>query len=337
MNTGRERNIGVDIVKAIAVMFVISVHFFWNTNFYTTPIIGKNMYYQVILQQIFLSCVPLFMITTGYLSKNTTIDKKYYKKLVPIIIIYLIYSILALITRYYLGEIDFDIKLWIREILTFNANPYSWYVNMFIGLYIIAPFLNILYENLKCKEDKIKLIFILILLTGIPSMINGKFLEIIYFPYYWINIYPLTYYFIGKFLNEYEKNIKLRYSFLIFIIVVIIQAIIEIYYANKGLFQFYLLDYNSLFKMIQATVLFIFLYKLKIRNNNFKKIITLISNLSLDIYLLSYIIDKIIYLKLQNYQISQQQIIYMFIPIIGLIFILCIFISYLRKLIIKVR
>lgn len=64
----KKRYIGIDIIKTIAVLFVICVHFFMNTGYYKqalTP--GENLFAQTFLRWLFYICVPLFVITTGYL------------------------------------------------------------------------------------------------------------------------------------------------------------------------------------------------------------------------------------------------------------------------------
>ena len=75
----KKRNINIDLIKCIAVFSVISVHFFLNTNFYNTPVVGNKMYIAVFFRTLFMICVPLFIITTGYLMKNKELNKKYYE------------------------------------------------------------------------------------------------------------------------------------------------------------------------------------------------------------------------------------------------------------------
>ena len=74
----KERNINIDLIKFIAVFSVISVHFFLNNGFYGKIIVGKEMYIFSFIRTLFMICVPLFIITTGYLMKNKTLSKKYY-------------------------------------------------------------------------------------------------------------------------------------------------------------------------------------------------------------------------------------------------------------------
>lgn len=84
----RNRNINIDLIKCIAVFSVISVHFFANTGFYDKTISGNDMYIAVFFRTLFMICVPLFIITTGYLMKNKILSKKYYLGAVRVIIIY---------------------------------------------------------------------------------------------------------------------------------------------------------------------------------------------------------------------------------------------------------
>ena len=35
-----------------------------------------------------------------------------------------------------------------------NFQQYSWYVNMYIGLFILIPFLNTIWQNLKTEKQK---------------------------------------------------------------------------------------------------------------------------------------------------------------------------------------
>lgn len=74
----KKRNINIDLIKSIAVFSVISVHFFLNVGLYEIIINSSNMYIAIFFRTLFMICVPLFIITTGYLMKDKTLSKKYY-------------------------------------------------------------------------------------------------------------------------------------------------------------------------------------------------------------------------------------------------------------------
>lgn len=55
------------------------------------------------------------------------------------------------IKKYYL-LMDIDFKSVIFGILDFTGVAYAWYTNMYIGLFLIIPFLNNAYMSLKSKK-----------------------------------------------------------------------------------------------------------------------------------------------------------------------------------------
>ena len=86
----KKRNINIDLIKCIAVFSVISVHYFANVGLYKTIIEENKMYIGIIFRTLFMICVPLFIITTGYLMKNKMLSKKYYLGAFRVIIIYIL-------------------------------------------------------------------------------------------------------------------------------------------------------------------------------------------------------------------------------------------------------
>lgn len=126
-----------------------------------------------IIRCLFMTCVPLFIILTGYLSINKELNKNYFKKIFRIILTYVLCSIACLIALHFIENRPvLSLKEYIFSILSFNAAPYSWYVNMYIGLFLIIPFLNILWKNLKTKKYRQYLIVVLVLLFVIPTITN---------------------------------------------------------------------------------------------------------------------------------------------------------------------
>lgn len=297
------RELGIDIIKALAITFVIGVHFFLNTKFYTTNLTNLNLFMQTFIQQIFLSCIPLFLISTGYLNSNTKIDLNYFKKIIPIMIIYLLYSVPALIYRSNIGEINYDIKLWIEQILLFKGHRYSWYINLYFGLYLLIPFFNRMYNSLDTKKDKLILISILLFLTTI----NGT-------PNYWAKLYPLTYFYIGKFIKEFKPNIQTSKGFLCFIMIVLIETSLEFLVASNGRYVHYFNDYSSLFRAMQSTIIFLILYNKTIKNHLLKNIISKLSVSTLDIYLASFLGDRLLYKPLKTLSLPQEKL-FVYMPI----------------------
>lgn len=147
-----KRDTSLDVIRIIALFCVISIHFFLNTDYYDVTIEGKQIYFMTLFRSFFRICVPLFLILSGYLKNQKVLNITYYKSFSKIAFVYILASIGCLIFRYaYLCE-DISINNGFFSILNFNASEYAWYVEMYIGLLLLIPFLNILWCNLQRKS-----------------------------------------------------------------------------------------------------------------------------------------------------------------------------------------
>lgn len=332
-----KRIFGIDLVRVVAIFFVISVHFFLNNSFYETNIQGIGMFISLFFRWIFYLGVPLFILLTGYLKREKKLTKDYYKGIKHILISYIFISILCILFRiFYLKEDISKLKL-LLGIFSFSANEYAWYIEMYIGLFLLIPFLNILYSSINNKNHKQYLIITLLIMVSLSPIINyltirNVKLEII--PNWWNGIYPLVYYFIGCYISEYQVEIDKKKGITIFTIIIFLETILSYIFNYNNKFDWnFLGGYNSLQTVIASTILFLLIYKTKNKNKKINKIITSISILSLDMYLFSYIADKIIYKNLDNYLKSPVEYLKYYILIISIVFLLSYILSFIKKII----
>ena len=144
-----KRNIKLDIIRIFAFFSVVAVHFFLNTGFYYTIITAsKRNFVMVTVKEFFMVCVPLFIILTGYLSTNKKPTVDYYKKLVSKLVLYYIINITFLLFEIYYKHNSFELMDIILYIFGYAKN-YNWYFGMYIGLFLLAPYLNIV-NNTYC-------------------------------------------------------------------------------------------------------------------------------------------------------------------------------------------
>ena len=73
----KKRNIQIDIIKTLAVFLVILVHFYLKNGFYDLDYHSKIMKISLLLRNFGMVCVPLFIMTTGYLLRDKEYSKKY--------------------------------------------------------------------------------------------------------------------------------------------------------------------------------------------------------------------------------------------------------------------
>ena len=228
--------------------------------------------------------------------------------------------------------------------LSYRANTYSWYVNMYIGLFLFIPFLNMVGSSLwKLHSKKIffALFASLFFVTTVPSFlrsifISGQRLEI--FPSYWESIYPVFYYFIGFFLNKMADTIKIRKIYLVLSLVMLIgvESLSSLFIFREhynGLFSWDIFEgYGSFFTILASILFFLLIYNIKIKNSFLVKLFYTISKHSFNIYLFSKIYDLIFYPYFINkYFVTQPQFLPFYFVIVPLVFI-C---SYLSSVILE--
>lgn len=338
-----KRKTGLDIIRTFAILFVIGVHFFYHTAFYRVPIIGINMIIQAALKWLFTICVPLFIILTGYLQTEKKAEIRYFKKLIPILGVYLFYSILSIIMRMtYLNE-ERSLLSWIKAILVFDADKYSWYINMYIGLFLLTPFLNMIHKGLNNAKDYRVFLLILVCLTGFPAFFNSlaaktSIFKALVFSDWWTMIYPLTYYFIGAYIKKYPVKLNKKLAALSLGLVIALETGLTVIFSWNKTFVNVIGDYGSILIVLEAVLFFLIFYDVEIKNERISKMLSTVSVLSLDLYLCSYISDKLVYVFLmKNIFKSQQQIMFYFIFAVTASFTIAFVIAFLRYKAIRLK
>ena len=336
MNKNKSRIFGPDLIRFIAIFFVISVHFLLNNGFYLDKVTGIKMFIFTFMRWFFYIGVPLFLLLTGYLKRTKKIEKNYYKSIIPIILTYLFIATCCLIFRKtYLHETIGIIRGFV-SIFNFTADGYSWYVEMFIGLFLMIPFLNVLYNGLDNKKNKQYLILTLLIMISISPLINFiEFrkvnLEIV--PNWWIQLYPICYYFIGCYLNEYKVEINKKKGILILIAILLLQTVLSYKYNYNELFSVQFLGgYNNLITIVASVLIFLLLYKIETNNKLIRNVVAAVSILSFEMYLFSFIIDRIIYKHFNEFVHGSREYLKYYIVIVPLVFIFSYILSYLKKL-----
>lgn len=290
------KKLGPDLIKFIAIFSVIGVHFILNT---MDPVrisgtIPEFIYFSY--RQIFIVCVPLFMLTTGYLNYKQTISKKYYKKIIPILGIYLLYSILSILFRIWVLDQDIGVIEGTYLILNFRASPYNWYMNMYIGLFLLSPFLNKMVQDISQKQFQWLLLVLMTLsifpitLNVFPSLLFGK--SGIVLLNFWITLYPLTYYMTGFYLRFYPLKNKLGWMI---VVAGMLSVITSLYFSVDGNLSQVTKDYGNIFTFIQSIAVFSLLVNYQNAQLQANRFLQFVSRHTLDIYLISFISDQIVY------------------------------------------
>lgn len=292
----RERNAGIDLTKAVAVFSVICVHFFLNTPFYREPLHGFMGAAAVTARTAFMVCVPLFLISTGYLMKNKTLCASYYLGVLNTVITYLLASIICIIWRCVQGD---DSVQPLLSILNFSGCGYAWYVEMYLGLFVLIPFLNAAYNGLASKRARLVLVGTLVLMVALPQQLNWLVKVL---PGWWSgSLFPVMYYYVGCYLRDYPVRLKPSRIVLFWSAWILASSAFNYYLIIITEENYFMLtsyvDWGSLENLVASVLCFVLFQTIKVPSpSTFAgRGIRVVSRCSLGIYLLSFIADSIIY------------------------------------------
>lgn len=311
----KSRDTSLDIIRIVAAFTVLSVHFFLHNGFYSQTVEGIPMYIACLMRTLFSVCVPLFMILTGYLMSRKTLSRKYYSGIIKTLVVFVLATIACMIFKHYIDGEQLGFKELLFSTLDFTGANYSWYIEMYIGLFLIAPFLNLAYSKLKSKRQKQVLVLTMVAITILPSFFNiynfesaqwwtsptasDTFQKL--FPSWWAGFYPVAYYFTGCYLREYKLKIKTPTLLALFAFSLIIFGTFNYFRSYGTTFKSgsYIFWYG-----FEPYILSVFLFMLlkRINTESFstgaKIALWKISDLALGIYLISFIFDRVVYHQL---------------------------------------
>lgn len=314
-----KRDFNLDLIRIIAFCFVPSVHFFLHGGFYSHDVSSNKMEVMLFFRTLFLLCIPLFLLLTGYLQGNKEIEpnKKYFFKITKFLIPYLIIMLIDLII---IDEIltpmrpsaypEYTMKNYVQNFTSFTH--YSWYVEMYIGLFLLIPFLNMIWRNVKTKGAEIFLILSLVAITILPAAFNvfdfskDSIMSVAdtsnwkLWPSWWTKLYPITYYFTGACLARHKERFKINPFIALFIFLAswfgVGKFVIERMQDVKPSIMAFT-DYNSPGIFLMGVTLFIFVNSIPFNRVPMfiRKFVGKLSDLTFGAYLGSWALDQLFY------------------------------------------
>lgn len=289
------RELGLDLIRAAAGVLVLSVHFFMNSGFYDAPVSGRLMLAACMVRVLCMTCVPLFLLLTGYTCVRRAWSPEYYRKLVPVLLTYLLAGGVCMAYQGLILHQSLSLRGVIRAYLDFTAAPYGWYIHMYIGLFLLSPFFNAAWKHLD-KRARGALLVTLVFLSILPGSANrwGYVL-----PYWWVDIYPLAYYAAGAWLREYPLKIGGGKLLALCGALAALMGAFGYLAAGGGVYLWQPEDnWNSWPLMLQAVALFSCLSRVRSAPRPVAWAIGRVAKLSLGMYLVSWVADQIVYPRL---------------------------------------
>lgn len=316
----KERQTGPDIVRFFAALFVIAVHFYLNCGYYAEPLITPKLYLMTAARWLFLICVPLFMILTGYCKSEKTMTASHYKSLIPITVSYFIISIAKMfMCNYIYGEV-YTFKYGLSCLFNYNM---SWYFGMYLSIMLLIPFLNLMWKAIPTKKAKLVLIGSL----AFVSTLYPVFIYVV--PSYWQMLYPFVYYFVGVYIKEYQPHLSKKKWLLALLITVIVfaEATVSYIFADGGNFNWLVLGpidsgYSTITVVISAVAFFLIFYDVQLKSRIAGRILARISSVSWEIYLFNSVFDAYIFYYLRRFIYTTEGFFWWFFVTVPMSFLL---------------
>ena len=304
-----KRTASLDIARLSALFCVISLHFFLYNGFYGEPCTGWKMYLLTLLRCSFMVCIPLFLLLTGYLLGGRRFTKKHYRGIDKTLGVYLLCAVICVAMKKYYFEMP---EVTWFNVFDFTGCTYGWYVEMYLGLYLMIPLLNLIWEGLPEKRQRQALVLGSVAVTLLPSVVNvfdwttpgaladpslaQRYYQLI--PRYWTSLYPITYYFIGRYLRDYPVKMKKSVNAAAFALSLVLFGSFAFYQSGTGVFSSGTWqNWESLLLLPCGVLLFVFF--LNLDTSGWRKtprtLLAVASEVSFGAYLLSCLFDLIFY------------------------------------------
>ncbi|WP_413853485.1 acyltransferase [Candidatus Ruminimicrobium bovinum] len=287
-----ERNIGIDLLRLLAMFMIVLLHINLRAYLYIDFL---SIY---VFESFSIVAVNCFVLISGFF----LIKQQFrLKKLTSLIFEICFYTWVCFIAALIIN-IPMDIKMLIQGFFTISSG-FHWFITCYIMLYILFPFINKFIYSLSLKQKHIFAILTILLFciwTTVPninrqSAIRGYSILWLCVLYYF-GAYLRLVFVEGDKKELFNKISNFSgYGYIIFsLITVFFMFLLNLINKDVGI----ALNYNSLFVFFAAICLFIFMYSLNIKNKSINKIITFFAPASFGVFLLSDNLFVIYYQKI---------------------------------------
>ena len=318
------RNSSLELLRIVSMIMVLCLHI--NTDLTMTQGIElsyfcKNILY--IIESLAIVAVNCFVLISGYFS--VTSDRLKVRRIFDIIFETSIYGIFIYFGYCISGEQDFNGQMLNQCALPYFYNK-SWFINVYVILSILAPFVNKALVSLSKKQYQALLGIMLTLfsiwktfVTNPPSDDYG----------YGIISFVLIYMIGGYLRLHFDNKVNPFLTFFLYLAASSITCALYFLYGRRWI------NYNSIFVIIASVLLFLTFANMRLNS----KVINYIARSVLAVYIIhsNQLIRGHIFLDyfgIQNYIGSGFLFAYYIFTVLGT-FVICILIDIARQYLFK--
>lgn len=283
----QQHEAGPDLFRILGLLFVNGLHACLYNGFYSVSQAGADVWLANSFRWLFYGCNAMFMLLTGYLKSTKSWTKGYYKGLCTVLVGYVLTCIISYPIRYFrLGEPD-GILEWVKKFFTFSN--YAWYVEMYIGLILISPILNLALQQITDRRKLLILVGSCLFATTMHSITT---IDLI--PNYWSAMYPITLYVLGAVIRRLQPKLPAWSCLLTAALTAMGLGLVSLLTADKGFSSGFTQGYGGFWVTIMVAALYLGIYRLRV-SDRISKLLQWVSGGVFEGYILSRLLDVWVY------------------------------------------
>lgn len=290
-----KREPGLDLLRCIALLCVVIFHSFLYNGYYYQPQTGLSLVLAGSLRWLSTTCIGLFLMLTGYLQSCKTDLRACWRRMVPVLAGYFLASAISIPVRHFVfGDVR-TLAQWIQGFAEFGGVYYGWYVEMYVGMVLLMPFLNRVMAHLDGKSH-LSLAAVLLVLTALPGATPIPIL-----PDHWRFLYPVTYYVLGAAVRRFQPKCPPWLGLLGAAAVALAMGIATVLSTDGVLSTALTWEFADIWVAMMALCLFIGLYRVD-PGKILRHICAFAAGGCYGGYLLSHLLDHWVYTLLPQWQ-----------------------------------
>ena len=284
----KKREPGLDLLRCFATLLVVSAHGFMSNSYTIRPQVGIAMWLGGSFRLMGRCSVGVFLLLTGYLQCRKTDWRSCYRGLSSVLLSYLLVSAISIPIRHFVfGDVQ-TLSTWMQRLFGYNGAYYGWYVEMYVGLTLLTPFLNV---GLKNMSNRMLFGFsvVLLFLSSLPGLTPW-----IVVPDFYKYLYPVSFYVIGAIFRRVQPQIKPLYGILAALASALLMGAGTVL-STDGTFQSAMTwSFGDLGMVIVSVGLFVGMYRAKLPDS-VGRFLAFAASGSFGAYLLSHLLDAQFY------------------------------------------
>lgn len=348
---------GLELMRIVSMFFIILYHIILHSGLIDSAV-GGSKFLLVLLESLLIVHVNSFILLTGYFQSDK--DARL-SKVISIFNMTWFYKILCIIGIYILvnyfsfnNEVEMSFHQKLISFLPLDRSE-NWYINNYLLIYIFSPFINVLINKIDKNKFKKLIIITFIIFSLVGTLFIGSIIPIygegrsiltfilLYFVGAYLRKYPLEE---SRLFKKYTDKMK-KYMFLtLYIILGLVVMLFRftsltiitygpIYEEISNIFRLLSVSFLSPIVLLESITYFLFFKNMKFSS----KIINFIGGTTFGIYLLHeniYIRSNLYnWLNMNKHANGGIKLIGMIIILGIIIFISCMIIEIIRKIIYK--